>query len=230
MLAATVGPKQNLSSKCQTFFCSGYLLAALSLLVLSLLLALLLLLTLLLLFSCILKVWHFLFDLISFFFYFSPQFCLFYLTIFSSRYSLVQVCLYMYFTGVESIACLWFSQLTLDPLLLQIKEKGLSLGLECCMIRVYFSKFRFNFICIQIHPKHSISTLNFVCTWWRAWLDLLLYFFWCASFLFLLHSLCIFAINFNIELEAKLESSTNSQKFLTITSSVCHIHCHPHVK
>lgn len=80
MLAATVGPKQNLSSKCQTFFCSGYLLAALSLLVLSLLLALLLLLTLLLLFSCILKVWHFLFDLISFFFllFASILFILFY--------------------------------------------------------------------------------------------------------------------------------------------------------
>lgn len=107
-----VGPKQNLSSKCQTFFCSGYLLAALSLL-----LALLLLLTLLLLFSCILKVWHFLFDLLPFF---------------TFRLNFVYFILRIFFLGILWCKCVCICILRVLKALLVCDFLSLHLIRYCC--------------------------------------------------------------------------------------------------
>lgn len=184
VLAATMGPKQNLSSKCQTFFCSGYLLAALSLL-----LALLLLLTLLLLFSCILKVWHFLFDLLSIFFllFASILFILFYDFFFLVFFG-ASMFVYVFYGCWKHCLFVIFSAYTWSVIVAN-KREGSHLLLNVAWFVSIFrnfdsisSVFRFT----RTFHFHIEFRVHLVTCLTRS---SSLFFFWCASFLFLLHSL-----------------------------------------
>lgn len=152
----------------------------------------------------------FLFDLPL---YFLPQFGLFYLFFFSCVFVFYECwchCLFVIF-----LAYTW-SVIVAENVEEEEKnddddERRVSFALQCCMIRVYFSKFRFNFIYIQIHQIFRFLIefcVHFVTCLTRSWVFFPSLFCF-ASAIFL----SIFTFNLNLKLKAKLSNQAQTLEF-----------------